>query len=98
MSQCGVAGDAVWALGDVRDGDGDELFGLLRQRPGGEHLLAELVEGAVDFGRQLPAQLPDLAGGARIDVFGHGGHPFASVVAVLATVSSTTLSCNASRL
>jgi hypothetical protein len=32
----GVSLDAVWALRDVRDCDGDDLFGLRGQRPLGE--------------------------------------------------------------
>jgi hypothetical protein len=48
--ELGVAGDAVWALGDVSCCDGDQLFGLLRQRSVGENDPAELLESLIDAG------------------------------------------------
>ncbi len=62
--QLGVAVDAVRALGHVRDGNGDELLGLLRQRAVGEDSLAEALERVVDSRRQLLATLGclDVAG------------------------------------
>src|ERR1035437_2026324 len=45
------------ALGYVRDGDRDELLGLLGQRAVGEDGLAEALESVMDAGRQLLATL-----------------------------------------
>src|SRR5215208_2627637 len=46
----GVTLDAVWALRHMRDRYCNELLGLGRQRAIREHLLAERLEGIVDFG------------------------------------------------
>jgi len=45
----GVAADAVGALRDMGDGDGDQLLCLDRQCAIREYLLAERLEGVVDF-------------------------------------------------
>ncbi len=68
----GVTFYAVGALGHVRHGDRDELFGLLRQGAVGEDPLAELVEGSVDVGRELASAVCDVAAGGRIHGFSHG--------------------------
>jgi hypothetical protein len=44
----GVPLDAVRALGDVRDRDGDDLLGLRGKRPLGEDSLAEGIECCFD--------------------------------------------------
>jgi hypothetical protein len=61
--QLGVALDAVWALGHVRDGYRDQLLGLLGQRAVGEDGLAEALESVMDAGRQLLATLGLCGGG-----------------------------------
>ena len=45
----GVAADAVGALRDMGDGDGDQLLCLDRRCAIREYLLAERLEGVVDF-------------------------------------------------
>ena len=45
----GVAADAVGALRDMGDGDGDQLLCLYRQCAIREYLPAERLEGVVDF-------------------------------------------------
>ena len=59
----GMALDAVRALGDVGDGNGDQLLGLRVQRAVGEDLLAELLEGVVCARSELLAPLRDLGAG-----------------------------------
>jgi hypothetical protein len=63
----GVAADAVGALGDVRDGDRDQLLGLAVQRALGEDLLAERLEGLVRARRELCPSVRDLAARGRIE-------------------------------
>jgi len=57
QSQLGVALDAVWTLGHVRDGYCDELLGFLGQSAIGEDGLAEALERVMDTRRQLLAPL-----------------------------------------
>lgn len=53
LCEPGVAADAVGALRHVRDRHRNQLLGLLRQRPVGEDLFAECLEGVVGLGREL---------------------------------------------
>lgn len=58
-----MAGYAVGALGDVRDGHGDQLLCLLGQGAVGEDLVAERVERLVNRGSEFAAARANLAGG-----------------------------------
>lgn len=60
LSEAGVALNAVRALRDVGGCHGDQLLGLLRQRPFGEDGVAEVVEGLVDGGGKLFTASGDL--------------------------------------
>src|SRR4051812_34775370 len=81
-----VAADAVGALGGMRDGDRDQLLGLLRQRAVGEHLLAESLEGVVGRGRELGPASGQLAGRLGIEGVAHllppGGGPYFTLAAM----------------
>ncbi len=52
---CGVAADAVGTLGDVSDGDGDQLLRPGRQSAVGEYRMAERLECSERFWRQVLA-------------------------------------------
>jgi hypothetical protein len=58
----GVPLDAVRALRDVRDCDGDDLLGLRGQRPVGEDSLAEGIECCFDVGSKGSSFLRKLTG------------------------------------
>ena len=66
-----VASDAVRALGDVGDGDGDQLLGLLVQRAVREDLPAERLKRIMGGGCEFPAAMHELAGRDGIDGFVH---------------------------
>jgi hypothetical protein len=59
--------DAVRALRDVRDCDGDDLLGFRGQRPVGEDSLAEGIECCFDVGSKGSSFLRNLTGSKRID-------------------------------
>jgi hypothetical protein len=54
--QPGVSLDAVWALGDVSDGDGNELFRSSVESPVSENGAAELFERLVRAGGEFSTQ------------------------------------------
>jgi hypothetical protein len=66
-----VTSDAIGTLGDVRDGDRDELLGLLRQGAIGEHRPAERLERGVDIRGESLAPLGELRCGLRIERLSH---------------------------
>jgi hypothetical protein len=52
--------NAVWALGNVRDGDSGQLLRHLGQRPDSEDRSTECFKGTVDVGCELVAAMPHL--------------------------------------
>src|SRR5699024_12872855 len=74
--QASVALDAVGALGDVRDRDGDELLRAPIERAVFEHGLAGGFECVIGLRREFLPLGGDLGGGLRVERIRHCDSPW----------------------
>ena len=73
--QLGVPLDAIGALRDVRNRNGDELFGLAIERTVCEHRAAKLLERSMCRRRKFPAAGGQGGCGCVVQGLGHRGPP-----------------------
>jgi hypothetical protein len=70
-----VSFDAIGALSDVSDGDGNDLLHPRRNRAVRKNCLAEGLEGGLLIWRQIAPLPRDFHGGVRIHRVTHGISP-----------------------